>query len=253
VCKEDKACPTTGTVCVSPSTLANCARDEFSCLFETVAQETCASGACLGAPGAATCCAQSCENTPTRCESASTIGICFMNASGCATFGSSSCDTGTVCERTSPAACVDPGWAEWPMPNSAADVAAGAPNPTSYTVDNQHGIVTDNVTGLMWQQNAREAATFDIAVSRCQEATDGGFTDWRLPSLVELISIGDFSRVMPSIDQSVFPPGHDNWNWTTTILDNGLNEHFTVNFFLGQVLPLVQEAFGSANIARCVR
>ena len=47
-------------------------------------------------------------------------------------------------------------WADWPMPNSAVDVAAGAPNPQSYT-NNGDGTITDGVTQLRWQQSAPAA------------------------------------------------------------------------------------------------
>ena len=55
------------------------------------------------------------------------------------------------------------------MPNSAADVANGAPN-LAHLVDNLDGTVTDLVTGLMWQQDFREALDFgpaDPTAARC--------------------------------------------------------------------------------------
>ena len=68
------------------------------------------------------------------------------------------------------------------MPNSQADVTAGAPNLESYT-DNGDGTVTDNVTGLMWQQ-AVPTATYSWAgaVTYCSTLTLAGHSDWRLPS-----------------------------------------------------------------------
>ena len=44
------------------------------------------------------------------------------------------------------------------MPNDRVDVTAGAPNLESYT-DNKDGTVTDNLTGLMWQQTVPTART----------------------------------------------------------------------------------------------
>jgi hypothetical protein len=255
VCKEAPACTTTGTICVSQTTLASCARDELGCAFETAARVTCASGACLGAPGAATCCAPSCEGTPTRCESGSTLGTCTIGAGGCATFVPSSCAAGTVCERTATPGCVDPEWAEWPMPNSPADVAAGAPNPASLR-DNKDGTITDNVTGLMWEQVGHEAATFDLAQAHCQTAARlGGFSDWRVPSIVELMSIADFSRT-PSIDTTFFPPGLDGWDWSTTLSRSPLvpGLHLTLNYFRAEMLASQDETSSDApNVVRCVR
>ena len=91
-------------------------------------------------------------------------------------------------------------WAEWPMPNGPADVTAGAPNPESYT-DNGDGTVTDNVTGLMWQQAEPAIGnieTWDNAVAHCQSLTLAGHSDWRLPSRIELVSIVDLGQSEPS-------------------------------------------------------
>jgi hypothetical protein len=80
------------------------------------------------------------------------------------------------------------------MPNSANEVSAGAPNLESYT-DNGDGTVTDNVTGLMWQQQAVPSTTYAQSnpTSYCQSLTLGGHADWRLPSIIELLSIVDCS------------------------------------------------------------
>jgi hypothetical protein len=39
----------------------------------------------------------------------------------------------------------------------------------------------------------------------CNELVLGGCTGWRLPSRIELVSISDFTRTDPSIDDTVFP------------------------------------------------
>jgi len=80
-------------------------------------------------------------------------------------------------------------------------------NPASYT-DNGDGTVTDNVTGLMWQQrpdtdkdgdiDAADKLSFDQAAANADTLTLGGYTDWRLPTIKELYSLIDFSGVDPS-------------------------------------------------------
>ena len=77
----------------------------------------------------------------------------------------------------------------------------------SYT-DNGDGTVTDNVTGLMWQQSpdtdgdgdidADDKLTYDEAVARASTLTLGGYSDWRPPTIKELYSLMDFSGVDPS-------------------------------------------------------
>lgn len=56
-----------------------------------------------------------------------------------------------------------------------------------------NGIITDHVTGLMWQQ-AHNAKRLDWpdAQNACQKLSLGGYHDWRLPNIKELFSIADF-------------------------------------------------------------
>ena len=72
----------------------------------------------------------------------------------------------------------------------------------SYT-DNGDGTVTDQVTGLMWQQsadrngdgiiNAADKLTYDQAVAGASDFELAGYTDWRLPSIKEAYSLILFS------------------------------------------------------------
>jgi len=123
------------------------------------------------------------------------------------------CGSGLVCERSGGAtACEDPAWAEWPMPNGAADVAGGAPNAEAYS-DNQDGTVTETVTGLTWQKapagsletGAPTAYTQSGAATYCKDLRLGGYVDWRLPSMIELLSLEDLSNANPVIDPTAFP------------------------------------------------
>ncbi len=73
-------------------------------------------------------------------------------------------------------------------------------NQTSYT-DNGDGTVTDNVTGLVWQQtidtdgdgdiDANDKMTLSDATSYCSNLTLAGKSDWRLPSIKEAYSLYD--------------------------------------------------------------
>ncbi len=62
-------------------------------------------------------------------------------------------------------------------------------------VDNGNGTVSDQVTGLMWQQTPVYDITFAAAVAGASSVTTGGHTDWRLPTLKELYSLIDFDGV----------------------------------------------------------
>jgi len=61
-------------------------------------------------------------------------------------------------------------------------------------VDNSDQTISDNATGLMWQQNDAESRNWDDAISQCEAATTASHFDWRLPNAKELQSILDYSR-----------------------------------------------------------
>ena len=135
----------------------------------------------------------------------SSAGAVSHVSAECSAASMSACGPGFVCERYGAPTCADPSWAEWPMPNAQVEVEAGAPNLESYT-DNGDGTVTDNVTELVWQQltppmNYTQAE----AVAYCAALRQGGYTDWRLPSALELVSIVDTGTYNPSINSTVFP------------------------------------------------
>ena len=253
VCKVDDLCgTTTGPICDSDTSFTTCVKDEDGCIFRM--PTTKCAHACEGVPGAALCAEGPCTTVgETRCESSFAQGTCTATASGGPSFVTSACAAGTVCGRNAPARCKDPNWADWPMPNGIIDVANGAPNPQRFT-DNGDGSVTDNVTGLDWAWVTFDAQTLADASDICKgmHLLDEG--DWRVPSLIELISIADFGE--PSnINGTFFPPPHDLQRWTTTLRGDGSDEHFSFNFALGQVSFIDDESQDALHphAINCVR
>ena len=68
------------------------------------------------------------------------------------------------------------------------------------------GIVTDNKTGLQWQDdysdnggNIKRAPWIDD-IAYCEALSLGGYDDWRLPNYNELYYLADRSRADPAID-----------------------------------------------------
>ena len=61
-------------------------------------------------------------------------------------------------------------------------------NQSSYT-NNSDGTITDNVTGLMWEQDMGNKVSFEDAFSKAETSTLGGHSDWRVPSLKEVYSL----------------------------------------------------------------
>ncbi len=83
-------------------------------------------------------------------------------------------------------------------------------------------IVTDNTTGLQWQDNSRAGnytAYWTGAINYCENSLKlGGHNDWRLPNINELLSIVDYSTRYPAIDRSVFQNAgaYNKGYWTST-------------------------------------
>jgi hypothetical protein len=173
-----------------------------------------------------------------------------VGANGCNAYPTAStCSAGLVCERYAPAACLDPNWAEWPMPNSQADVTAGAPNLESYT-DNGDGTVTDNLTGLMWQQAVPTTTyTWANAATYCSTTlTLASHSDWRLPSVVELTSIVDFGS-SPAVNSTYFPSTPASWFWSSCP-EAGFSSYWGIDFSSGHTLP---QTASNGSYVRCVR
>jgi Protein of unknown function (DUF1566) len=62
----------------------------------------------------------------------------------------------------------------------------------SYT-DNRDGTISDNNTGLMWQQNPEEKMNWNEAFVYLETTNPGEYDDWRIPTIKELYSLIHFS------------------------------------------------------------
>ena len=135
------------------------------------------------------------------------------------------------------------------MPNTPADVAVGAPNPESYT-DNADGTVTDNGTGLMWQQ-AVPARTYSWAdaIAYCPTLTLGGHSDWRLPSRIELVSIIDDTEVEAAPSSTAFANTPAGYFWSSSRVAGAPTDAWSV-IFIGGAFSVVAT---DPNHVRCVR
>lgn len=52
-----------------------------------------------------------------------------------------------------------------------------------------NGIIYDNVTELMWQQDMGQKISYDESFLKADSMTLGGYTDWRVPNIKELYSL----------------------------------------------------------------
>ncbi len=132
------------------------------------------------------------------------------------------------------------------------------------SLDASADLVTDNITGLVWQRklpqkydgctgNAGATCLHEQAVEYCSSLEYGGYSDWRLPSPEEFATIIDFGK-QPAVDSDKLPmPKTSNKNfWTRTELasSNLANPKFWyVNFSNGETV----DDEDNAKYVRCVR
>ena len=91
---------------------------------------------------------------------------------------------------------------------------------TNNFVDNSNGTVSDNATGLMWQQADSQAGmNWEEALQYAEQSTLGGHTDWRLPNAKELQSIVDYTRSPETSNSAAVDP-----IFTTSSIKNEANE-----------------------------
>jgi len=133
----------------------------------------------------------------------------------------------------------------------------------SYTRDDTKEVVTDHITGLMWQDDADANTTTkpwltqtnydictgsngqtqdtskctdtsgDTAATYCADLTRGDYSDCRLPTIDELMYIADRSKRYPAIDTAYFQNVASRYYWSsTTVVDY---EYFAwnVSFYNG--------------------
>ena len=92
------------------------------------------------------------------------------------------------------------------------DDSATSIHPPAFT-KNGDGTVTDQVTGLHWQQGDGGEMTWDSAVSYCRALPLAGKSDWRLPYSQELFSILNHGAIRPALDTKVFDRTEAEYWW----------------------------------------
>jgi len=118
----------------------------------------------------------------------------------------------------------------------------------SYTRDDTEEIVSDNTTGLMWQDDYNAASVMkpwltlanffagnasdtsgDTAATYCENLMLGSYTDWRLPTQEELLSITDLGHDNPAIGPVFQNVVSDNY-WSSTSVEFNPGSAWSVYF-----------------------
>jgi hypothetical protein len=149
------------------------------------------------------------------------------------------------------------------MPNPAS---SGLPNSAAYDTS-VPGLVMDQVSGLVWERQvtghavASTGCTVNLtgillcpwryAIAHCAQSRLGGFSDWRLPNILELLSLIDFTVKEPQLDQTAFPQTPPESFWSST---RGPGAQLDLAHFVSFANGLEGTAFiDEPRRVRCVR
>jgi len=115
------------------------------------------------------------------------------------------------------------------------DIQAGVAWPGPRFTDNGDGTVSDNLTGLIWMDNANciGADLWANALSYCNTLADGscgltdgsGTGDWRLPNIQELNSLIDLGETDPAL-----PMGHPFSNVQSSFYWSSSTNTYSINY-----------------------
>ena len=124
--------------------------------------------------------------------------------------------------------------------------------PSNFYRDNSKQVVIDTKRDLMWQDDWSVTTTklsWQDAIRHCRNLTFAGYSDWRLPSEDELLSITDDSRYKPAIKKEFkYVNGWYYWSSTPDVSDS--KYAWSVNFNGGYD---DNDDKTHGNYVRCVR
>jgi hypothetical protein len=125
-----------------------------------------------------------------------------------------------------------------------------------FTRNDETDVVTDHVNGLFWQDNAHVGVVTYIYTDAADYCTFlssmnyGGYNDWRIPALKELMTTIDYSKANLATN-SVFQHDADAVYWTSDDYPADVNASLVLTSQYGYTNPSVKAV--ETNAVRCVR
>ncbi|MBR6421401.1 DUF1566 domain-containing protein [bacterium] len=107
--------------------------------------------------------------------------------------------------------------------------------------------VTDKQTGLMWQKEYASNKTWQEALKFCEDSTDAGYYDWRLPNKNELASLVNHEKL--NSPYSYFQDMPSNYFWSSSTNVSNIYGRL-VGFEFGNIHSI--DKAETSNV-RCVR
>ncbi len=144
-------------------------------------------------------------------------------------------------------------WANGPLPPES---------PTNYTIGTN--TVVDNVTGLEWERkvDTNLFTSLPNATNYCANLVLDGKSDWRVPTVIEMLSIVDSDkkdRADPAINVTAFPNTPRVFHWISTPAVAVRTPYvWCIHFDYGNLVTHCESPVGSAGaireyVVRCVR
>ena len=116
---------------------------------------------------------------------------------------------------------------------------------------NGDGSVTDLASGLIWQQQDDGVTrTQGLARTYCRSLVLAGSSNWRIPSIKELVSIIDDRARNPTIETQLFPATANNLYWSSPSFASLSSKAWAIDFTVGVVRS---ENKTTNTLVRCVR
>ena len=97
--------------------------------------------------------------------------------------------------------------------------------------ENGYEIVTDTVSGLIWQKTSLGWQTWKDALAYCENSEYAGFTDWRVPNLKEAFTLADFTKT--SGIATNFPDMSNITLWTSNTIEDNVQSAYILDFAYG--------------------
>ena len=121
----------------------------------------------------------------------------------------------------------------------------------------ENGMVGDRWTNLIWQDdysdnsNKVKYTKWSNAIEYCENLSLGGYDDWRLPNINELLSLINYFKANPPIEDATFQKIKSNYYWSSTTYARDTKKAWVVSFYLGNTNRF--DKLGEAKYVRCVR
>lgn len=148
----------------------------------------------------------------------------------------------------------------------AASICSGnisETTPTTQFTLNANATVTDNKTGLVWMRcplgqsltgsscnGTATNYTWEDAIIAASGNTFAGNSDWRLPNIKELASIGEQACYGPAVNEVVFSGTPLNWFWSSSPVVDDDPKAWTFDFNNGVDQMKIKDISGYVRLVR---